>query len=116
MIIVNGSIQLLKQSAASAQYDTNGDPVGDAQMSAFGEIKGCNLLQRSADRKGGAESGLFSRLSYEVLLPTSCEEFEGEFARLYDARGKDLGDFKVQSIEYLDAVQAIKLICDANKG
>lgn len=112
MIIVNGSIQVL--APRGERYDELGDPIPCSED--FGDKVGCNLLTKSRDRKGGEEAGQFEHASYEVLLECPENAVVMNFVRLYDARDQYLGQFRVQDTQYLDAVGALKIICDANQG
>lgn len=112
MIIVNGCIQI--QVPRGELYDEYGDPI--SSENEYGKRFGCNILTRSRDRKGGEEAGQYEHSSYEVLIEAPASAVMYDFVRLYDARDNYLGQFRVQDTQYLDAVGALKIICDANQG
>lgn len=102
-MINNGSVQILLGTGTG--LDENGDPI--VAIDNWGESIPCQIETIKHDYKGIYQDGEFERASYRVYL--EMQEFEGSRVRLTDNRNKNIGEFQIQDIQYLDIVQRIKI-------
>ena len=70
----------------------------------------CNIKTIKHNR-GISMNGGYTQASYEVLIDSVImPRFEAEKVLLTDNRGNELGEFRMQDVQHLDAVGAIKVI------
>lgn len=102
MIIENGTLQTIVK--------TGGGFVGGKPVKVEEEISEpipCNLKTITHNHKGKAIDGVYTQASYEVLIDVPT--FDAERVVLTDNRGKRIGEFRVQDIQHLDCVNAVKI-------
>lgn len=105
MIIENGTLQVITKTGGGLK---NGNPV--KVVEAIGEPIPCNLKTINHDHKGKVVDGVFTRASYEVLVDSvNAPHFKAERVKLTDNRGMAIGEFRVQDIQHLDCVGAVKI-------
>lgn len=102
MIIYNGTLQAVEKTGGGF---VNGRPVPVTET--LGEAFACNLRTIKSDHQGVIVDGVFTQASFEVLV--EVEHFTAERVVLTDNRGKRLGDFRVQDVQHLDYVGAVKI-------
>lgn len=105
MIIENGTLQIVEKTGGGIK---NGNPVKVTE--SLGNPIRCNIKTNNHDHKGKVIDGVFTRASFEVLVDSSdIHHFTAEYVELTDNRGKRIGRFRVQDIQHLDCVCAIKI-------
>jgi hypothetical protein len=111
MIIENGTIQTISTTGGGMLH---GRPVEVQETRS--EPMWCNIKTNTDDRKGRTVDSVFRRTEYEVLIDTAeVERFTAERVVLTDNRGHELGEFRVQDVQHMDAVGAIKItVCHAD--
>lgn len=102
MIIENGTLQTIEKTGGGI---VNGRPVRVEQV--FGDPIPCNLKTITHNNRGKAIDGEFTQASYEVLVDVPT--FTAERVVLTNNRGVRLGEFRVQDVQYLDCVNAVKI-------
>lgn len=105
MIIANGTLQTIEKTGGGL---LDGRPV--EVVETIGNPIECNIKTITHDHKGVVVDGVFTQSSYEVLIDTvAIPDFTYESVILTDNRGKRLGKFRVQDIQHLDCVDAVKI-------
>lgn len=102
MIIENGTLQIIETTGGGME---GGIPVPIAETA--GEPIACNIKTNTNDNKGKTIDNVFTRASYEVLI--DVPEFTSEKVILTDNRGKRIGTYRVQDVQHLDFVNAVKI-------
>lgn len=103
MIIINGTLQVVEKKGGGMQ---NGKPIKVEE--SVGEPIPCNLRTVMHNQKGKTVDGVFTQSSYEVLI--EARPISAERVILTDSRNVRIGEFRVQDIQYLDIVNAVKII------
>lgn len=67
----------------------------------------CLIVKNTRNNKGRYINGSFTIQTYEILIES--QEIEANSVRLVNDRGRELGVFPVQDIEYLDVVGRVKI-------
>lgn len=67
----------------------------------------CHIYKNMQDNKGNYKDGEFTRYAFVVWF--EMREFEAQRVRLTDNRGNNLGEFEVQSLEFMDLTQRVKV-------
>lgn len=67
----------------------------------------CNIQTNMQNNKGNYKDGKFTQFAFTVYFP--MQKFEAKRVRLTNNRNQIIGDFEVQSIEFLDLVQRVKI-------
>lgn len=107
MIIANGTLQIVTTSGGG--FDANGIPVAVSEQ--LSSPIACNLKTLTHNHRGKSIDGEYTQASYEILLDaTVVPHFTAERVKMYDNRGQEIGVFRVQDIQHLDFVGAIKLL------
>ena len=105
MIIENGYIRLVQVRGGGMKGGIP-QPVVEAASDAIP----CNIKTIKHNR-GISMNGVYTQSSYEVLIDSVImPRFEAEKALLTDNRGNELGEFRMQDVQHLDAVGVIKVI------
>lgn len=105
MIIENGTLQVITMTGGGIK---NGNPVKVSESE--GNPIPCNLKTITHDHNGKTVDGEFTQASYEVLIDSaSFPQFTAERVVLTDNRNRRIGEFRVQDIQHLDCVSAIKI-------
>lgn len=105
MIIENGTLQTI-QTTGGGIVGGRPQPVVETLSAPIG----CNIKTNTHDSHGRAVDGVFQRCDYEVLIDTAtCAVFKAGRVMLTDNRGQRMGEFRVQDIQHLDCVEAIKI-------
>jgi hypothetical protein len=103
MIIVNGTIQGKLMTGGGLNMD--GYPVKPSE--ALCDKIPCRVKVNKKDNLGKQNGNTFTIASYEVLIDT--QPFDTERVKLTE-HGRDLGEFSVLWTEYLEAVNALKIV------
>jgi len=103
MVIVNGYISAKIKTGGG--LDENGNPARPSE--AFGEQIPCRITTNKRNNIGKQNGNTFTVASYEILI--EMQPFEAERIKL-NQLGKDLGEFSVLWTEYLESVQAVKIV------
>ena len=104
-MIVNGYIE--EKSTTGGGTDLNGRPVKVTDV--WGTPIEAHIILNSQNNRGTYQDGKFTVATYIIIIET-VEGFAPKRVRLTNFHGGGIGGFEVQSIEYLDAVQQIKII------
>ena len=105
MIIENGVVQIIRTSGGGI---VNGRPI-PVQTTLSKPIP-CNLKTLHEDKRGKVIDSVFVKASYEVLIDTLyIPSFTAEKVIITDNRGNVKGEFRVQDIQHLDCVNAVKI-------
>lgn len=83
----------------------NGIPVQASED--WGEKIPCHIKKNMQDNKGNYKDGEFTRYAFVVWF--EMREFEAERVRLTDNRGREIGVFEVQSLDFMDLTQRVKV-------
>ena len=67
----------------------------------------CNIVKNKSDHQGTYQDGKFKQFAAKVLIEP--QDFTAKRVKLTDNRGMDLGEFEVQDITYLEAVEALQI-------
>lgn len=67
----------------------------------------CNIVKNKSDHQGTYQDGKFKQFAAKVLIEP--QDFTAKRVKLTDNRGVDLGEFEVQDITYLEAVEALQI-------
>lgn len=68
----------------------------------------CNIVKSKDDRRGTYIDGNFRQVQATILIEPR-QEFTAVRIKVADNRGKELGEFEVQSVTFLEAAQALQL-------
>lgn len=99
MIIENGYIRLVQVTGGGMK---GGIPQPAVEVAS--NAIPCNIKTIKHNR-------VYTQASYEVLIDSVImPRFEAEKALLTDNRGNELGEFRMQDVQHLDAVGVIKVI------
>lgn len=67
----------------------------------------CNIVKNKSDHQGTYQDGKFKQFAAKVLIEP--QDFTAKRVKLTDNRGTDIGEFEVQDITYLEAVDALQI-------
>lgn len=104
-MIVNGLLYTKSETIGSTSFDTNGDPI--KSESIWIEPIPCHIITVRKDEKGIYADGRFTQSTYEILI--ELQDYEAKIVRIENDHGKNLGEFKVQNIEFLKYVGKVKI-------
>jgi hypothetical protein len=103
-MVTNGTLEE-KVITGGGVDPTTGDPI--AVTSSYSTAVPCYIKVNKRNNMGVNTGGSFTLAQYEILIPSQI--FTTKTIRLKDARSTVLGEFEVQSIEFLDKVQRVKI-------
>lgn len=83
----------------------NGIPVKSSE--SWGEKIPCHIHKNMQDNKGNYKDGKFTRYAFVVWF--DMREFEAKRVRLTNNRGREIGLFEVQSLDFMDLTQRVKV-------
>ena len=86
-------------------FDILGDPI-PAPIEWSDEID-CFIQTNQHNTKGKTTDGKFIMSAYTIFIDS--QEIDTDLVSLTTDRGKALGEFQVQDIQFLDLVQRVKL-------
>lgn len=84
----------------------NGIPVEASED--WGNKTPCHIVENLHNNKGNYKDGEFTQFAFTIYFPLQI--FEAKRIRLTDNRNRVLGEFEVQSIQFLDLVNRVKII------
>lgn len=67
----------------------------------------CNIVKNKSDHQGTYQDGKFTQFAAKILIEP--QDFTAKRVKITDNRDKDLGEFEVQDITYLEAVDALQI-------
>lgn len=102
MIITNGILQIIGKTGGGYK---NGKPVPVEPVTS--EPIPCNIATNKFDHLGTYIDGKFTRVSFIILI--DMQPFEADRIILTTDRGKALGEYSVQNIQFLDVVETVKI-------
>lgn len=102
MIIVNGYIEA-KTTTGGGMLHGVVQPV----VESWGSKIPCNIRENRSDHQGQYIGGNFVR--YAATLLIEPQSFTAKRIRITDNLGNDMGEYEVQSLRYLQAVEALEL-------
>lgn len=102
MVVENGTIKLIKYVSG---IDENGLPYSSQEESE--EIP-CNYLTLTQQLNNSYEEANYTTAGYSILVDES--NYDIDCFVLFNKRGKRLCTCKATSVEYLDEVEATKII------
>lgn len=111
MIIENGYLQIVKSKGGGTD---KGRPIPVTET--IGRRIPCNIRTIKNNFHGKSEDGIYRQTEYEVLIDiNTMDVFTSRKVVLTDNREQNLGTFRVQDIQHLDFVGAIKIdVCHAD--
>ena len=89
----------------ASDFNEHGEPVSGASVE-WSEPVPCSIMTNSDNRKGKYEDGEFRMASLTILIEDM--EFNANRIRL-ERSGRELGEYRVQSIEELETVGRVKI-------
>ncbi len=102
MIIENGHIQIKTQQGGGI---VGGIPQPVTQT--WSEPIACNIRKNKSDHRGTYADGKFHQMTATILVEGN--DFDAKRIKVVDNRGKELGEFEIQDIQYLHAVGATQI-------
>lgn len=102
MIIENGTLQTIEKTGGG-MIDGRPAKVEEVISSPIP----CNIRTITHNHKGKTIDGVFTQASFDVLIDVPT--FSAERVILTNNRGVCLGEFRVQDIQHLDSVNAVKI-------
>jgi hypothetical protein len=99
----NGYIQI-KTTIGGGLID--GMPV--AASESWGVKIACHIQKNMQNNKGNYKDGTFTQFAFTIFL--EMQVFEAKRIKLTNNRNELIKEFEVQSIEFLDLVQRVKII------
>lgn len=103
MIIKNGYIKLLTQAAG--KLDSNGFPT--VPTPEYSDFVPCQINLKTLDRTALTTGEHYTIQQYIVYIEG---DRTGTTVQLYNSQQELIGDFQIQSSEYLQAVSQTKII------
>lgn len=67
----------------------------------------CNISKSKDDRRGTYVDGNFKQVQATLLIEP--QDFDASQVKVTDNRGRELGEFEVQSVTFLEATQALQI-------
>lgn len=105
MIPNNSTLQIKRKGLGGGGIDENGDPI--SATDGWSDPIDCRIVTLSKSDTGKYEDGKFVQSSYMVFID-GTDEIEADRVRL-NRQGVYLGEFNVQSNEYLRLVKRVKI-------
>lgn len=102
--MTNGTLQYIKLSGGGISNE--GDPVSIVQE--WSDPIDCLIITLKHDNKGTYNDGKFTASAYEIHIES--QPFEATKVKLTNSRNKELGEFQVQDLQFLDLVGRIKIV------
>ena len=85
----------------------NGIP--QAVTESWGEAIPCHIMANMDDHKGTNKDGTFRRLAFTIWIDTPPYSLKAKRVRLTSGSDEVLGEFEVQSIEYVPLTHRTKI-------
>ncbi|MCX6222481.1 MAG: hypothetical protein NTZ69_16030 [Bacteroidia bacterium] len=101
----NGTLQYETITGGGIDTITN-DPI--PVVSAWSEPIDCFIVTIRHTNKGVYQDGKFTVSTYMIHI--EMQSFAANKVKITDSRNKDLGTFTIQDLQFLDAVQKIKIV------
>lgn len=102
MIIENGFIQT-KTTTGGGNLHGVPQPVTES----WSDPIPCNIKENRDDHKGQYVDGKFTKYAATILIEP--QDFTAKRIKITDNREQELGEFEVQSVKYLHAVEALQI-------
>lgn len=97
----NGFIEVLQTTGGGFN---NGDPIPVTEE--WSDKIGCHF-QKNEDNQGDYKDGEFTNYAFTVWF--DAKDFDVKKVRITNKRNRVLGEFEVQSIDFLDLVNRVKI-------
>lgn len=102
MVIANGTIQIKIQTGGGMLHG-----IPQPIKTSWSEPIPANISKSRDDRRGTYIDGNFKQVQATILIEP--QEFEATRIKVTDNRDKELGEFEVQSVTFLEAAQALQI-------
>ena len=102
MIIPNGTIQIKIQTGGGMLHG-----IPQPVQTSWSEPIPANISKSRDDRRGTYIDGTFRQVQATILIEP--QEFKATRIKVTDNRDKELGEFEVQSVTFLEATQALQI-------
>lgn len=102
MIIANGTIQIKATTGGGVLHG-----IPQPVQTTWGEPIPCNISKSKDDRRGTYVDGSFKQVQATILIEP--QDFTATNIKVTDNRGRELGEFEVQSVTFLEAAQALQI-------
>ena len=101
--MTNGTLQYKTRTAGG--FDTNGNPI--PATGTWSDPIDCFIQTNQHSNKGKYQDGKFIIAAYTVLIES--QEIDTDRVWLITDKGKDMGEFAVQDIRFMDTVGRVKI-------
>ena len=101
--MINGTLQC--KTRATEGFDIEGNPSPEAGK--WSDYIDCFIQTNTHSNKGTYQDGRFTIAAYTVLIET--QPFDADRIKLVTDKGKHLGEFQVQDIQFMDIVGRVKI-------
>ncbi len=102
MIIANGTIQIATRTGGGVLHG-----IPQPVKTVWGDPIPANIVKSKDDKKGTYIDGKFRRVQATILIEPQA--FNADRIKVTDNRRRDLGEFEVQDVVFLDATQALQI-------
>lgn len=102
MIVANGHLVTVGTAGGGLLHG-----VPQKAQTVLGDPIPCNIVKNKSDHQGTYQDGKFRQVAATVLIER--QDFTAKRVRLTDNRGADLGEFEVQDVTCLEAVDALQI-------
>ena len=102
MIIENGHIQTLTTTGGGMLHG-----IPQPVVEQWSDPIPCNIRKNKSDHKGTYTDGKFIQCAAILLIEP--QEFTAKRIKVTDNRENELGEFEVQDVQYLHAVEALQI-------
>ena len=102
MIVTNGTLFTVNTTGGGMLHG-----VPQKVETVLGAPIPCNIVRNKSDHQGTYQDGKFRQFAATVLIEP--QDFTAKRVWLTDNRGADFGEFEVQDIAYLEAVDALQI-------
>ena len=102
MIIANGTIQIQQKTGGGMLHG-----IPQPASVSWSEPIPANISKSRDDRRGTYIDGTFRQVQATILIEP--QEFNATRIKVTDNRDKELGEFEVQSVTFLEATQALQI-------
>ncbi len=102
MIVANGTIQIKTTTGGGVVHG-----IPQPVVETWSEPIPCNISKSRDDHRGTYIDGAFKQVQATILIEP--QGFTAKRIRVTDNRSRELGEFEVQSVTFLEAAQAVQI-------
>lgn len=102
MIIANGTIQIATRTGGGVIHG-----IPQPVKTVWSDPIPANIVKSKDDKKGTYIDGKFRQVQATILIEPQA--FNADRIKVRDNRRRDLGEFEVQDVVFLDATQALQI-------